>query len=118
MNSTSDRDQSDNGLRYAQDLTFSQETYEEAMKLVKCPCDANDLLMALLEVSERGSNVVSRSSSLLANEKESASSGYSSFEQSNVASSTDQSLESLSGINQHQGSLRKIYIDGSNVARR
>lgn len=118
MDATTDKESSNTGLKYAQDLTFSQETYEEAVKLVDCPDDANNLLKALLEVSERSSNTMSCSSSILSAEKDSVSSCYSSFEQSNAPSSSDLSLESLSGHVQQQEPLRKIYIDGPNVARR
>lgn len=113
------------GLQYAKDLTFSQETYDKALKLTDCPKDANSLLKAMLEVSAQGQSRTrvcdkeSTNSSTIASssEKDLLSSCYSSFAPSNVPSSSDQSLDSLPGTAGQVSQLRKIYIDGSNIAR-
>lgn len=124
------------GLEYARSLQFTDAQYEEALKLVDCPSNSNKLLLALVEVSSREidsrathNNNITRShhekdkSFSTANQHpklergSSLSSGYSSVSSFPLNSSETEKyglnqLTTLTSIN-----LRKIYVDGPNVAR-
>lgn len=148
------------GLKIARELDFTDEQYEEALKKINSPTDANQLLVALIEVSST-KQATSNASDTTQNQPQqqqqpfgssssASSSCYSSitsFISLSNASSSNQSLENLA--HQHKSTaavasnqldniyspspsqttsaiansagqvdhLRKIYIDGSNVAR-
>jgi len=118
------------GLKYARSLNFTDQQYEEALKRIESPSNANQLLIALIDVSSRvsggvGDNCCTEKRAPHVDDKtgfantrnclqdrESTSSCYSSIA-SFPSPSSNQSLESL-----HQPvTLRKVYVDGSNVAR-
>lgn len=144
------------GLNYARSLNFTDAQYEEALKRIDSPDNANQLLVALIDVSSRDTlattttatnqinsnsiqvqpktatnsvNVVGNSA--MANSMQDAGDSSSSLSTScyssitSFPSSSDQSLESLPQQHQQQRStlqpvvvpLRRVYIDGSNVAR-
>lgn len=117
------------GLECARNLNFTDAQYEEALKRIDTPDNANQLLLALLDIDK---NSVAEAKTELSTtdssgqqptlttsavdrpdaESSSSSSCYSSI--TSFPSSTDQSLDNLQ---QSIASLRDIYIDGPNVAR-
>lgn len=116
------------GLRIARSLNFTDAQYEEAVKRIDTPEDRNQLLVALLDVSSNSyacctnqyttattdnefRNAQNNSITSTSQERDSSSSCYSSI--TSFPSSSDQSLESI----QPTRALRKVYIDGSNIAR-
>lgn len=150
------------GLKIARELDFTDEQYEEALKKINSPTDANQLLVALIEVSSTKQCMTTTNETTqmqpqqpFESSSSASSSCYSSitsFVSLSNASSSNQSLDSLAP-HQHQSQqmnlatvtsnqidntyslspnqtisaisnsatqvdhLRKIYIDGSNVAR-
>lgn len=115
------------GLRYAKFFNYTDAQYEEALKITGTSNDLCKLLKALMDVSSRTSytnnNTATEGSALVdsknksvcpaSQERDSSSSCYSSI--TSFPSSSDQSLESIA--NQPIKNLRKIFIDGSNIAR-
>lgn len=125
-------------------INFTDEQYEEALKRVSSPTDANQLLVALIDVSNDTTMTNNRQANNNDNEDQkricdesssnSSSSAFSSCRSSvrrllsNDSISDRESLKSLaeeqqqSDLMQHHDtnptdSLRPIFIDGSNVAR-
>lgn len=115
-------------LKYARQLGFHDAQYEEAIKIIGIPENPNRLLEALIDVNSRNQRLpeecdkksthtsttpyeITQSASQSANDDGSTSSScYSSI--ASVPSSSDRSLEYV-----QPDILRKIFIDGSNVAR-
>lgn len=121
------------GLNYARSLNFTDEQYDEAVKRIDSLDNANQLLVALIDVSSRDNNqvqttqvvrpttVTSTTTTNIVDPSQlevesSLSSCYSSI--TSFPSSSDRSLDSLQEQHtQFDLGLRKIYIDGSNVAK-
>lgn len=103
------------GLNYAKSLNFTESQYAEAFKMVNSPDNANQLLLALLDVSSRSSGISGNLSAKQSNQDSDAPDGskstscYSSITSFPSAISNHSSTDSLQ--------LRTIYVDGSNVAR-
>lgn len=106
------------GLNCAKSLSFTEAQYKEALKLVDSPDQANGLIIALLDVSRDAGELkcqsaassndiqTEESATSIACDRISSSSCYSSI-------ASFQSNESLRNPNP----LRKVYIDGQNVAK-
>lgn len=120
------------GLDYAS-LNYTEAEYAEAVKLADSPASASDILGKLIDNrcrakryqdsdstsspcdknQNQAANQTDESLLLVGPDRESSSSCYSS-----ISCSLDQSLESLQvNGNNNLLNLRKIYIDGPNVAR-
>lgn len=132
------------GLNYARSINFTEEQYQEALKKVSSPADANQLLVALIDVCNLEQNKrqelnddTSQVKEKICKPNSTSSSAVSSCHSSikrltSTGSSSNQSLECLgqqqSAISSSQPDLmhapsatddllKPIFIDGSNVAR-